>query len=73
MLCLAINFRAFSEMRSESNEHQLLNTEIENLTNGNLALEEEIESLKTDSRMIEREARKIGMSHPNEKILVPMN
>jgi cell division protein FtsB len=72
MLCLAINFRAFSEMRTQSAQHQQLNTEIETLTNGNLVLQEEIQDLKSDSRTIEREARKIGMSRPNEKILVPM-
>ncbi len=73
MLCLAINFRAFSEVRTESAEYQQLNTEIENLTNGNLLLQEEIQNLKHDPRTIEREARTIGMSRPNEKILVPTN
>ncbi len=73
MLCLAINFRAFSEMRTRSAEHQQLNTQIENLTSGNLVLQEEIQNLKSDPRTIEREARKIGMSRPNEKILVPMH
>lgn len=72
MLCLAINFRAFSEVRGQTAEHNQLNTQIENLTNGNLVLQEEIQNLKHDSRTIEREARKIGMSHPNEKILVPI-
>jgi cell division protein FtsB len=72
MLCLAINFRAFSDMRSESAEYQQLKAEIETLTNGNLVLQEEIQNLKHDPRTIEREARKIGMSRPNEKILVPI-
>ncbi len=72
MLCLAINFRAFSDLRSETAEHTQLNSEIETLTTGNLVLQEEIKNLKSDSRTIEREARKIGMSRPNEKILVPM-
>ncbi len=73
MMCLAINFRAFSEMRTEAAQHSQLNAEIENLTDGNLVLQEEIQNLIHDPRTIEREARKIGMSRPNEKILVPMN
>lgn len=72
MLCLAINFRAFSDLRSQIAEHQQLNSEIETLTNGNLVLQEEIQNLKHDPRTIEREARKMGMSRPNEKILVPI-
>lgn len=72
MLCLAINFRAFSEMRGQSAEHTQLNSEIEKLTTENLVLQQEIRNLKTDPRTIEREARKIGMSRPNEKILVPI-
>jgi cell division protein FtsB len=73
MLCLAVNFRAFSELREEVNQHIQLNAEIEKLSLENLAFEEEIQNLKSDSRTIEREARKIGMSRPNEKVLVPMN
>ena len=72
MLCLAVNFRAFSDLRGESAEYQQLNSEIEALTTGNLVLQEEIQNLKTDPQTIEREARKIGMSRPNEKILVPI-
>jgi cell division protein FtsB len=73
MLCLTINFRAFSEMRQEMSQNETLTSQTEILTTENLALQEEIHSLKSDSRAIEREARKIGMSRPNEKILVPTN
>jgi cell division protein FtsB len=38
---------------------------IEQLNNENLAIQEEIHSLKTDARIIEREARRIGMNRPN--------
>lgn len=72
LLCLAINFRAFSDMRRQSIEYTSLNTEIDKLTTENLVLQEEIRNLKHDPRTIEREARKIGMSRPNEKILVPI-
>jgi len=70
MLCLAINFRAFSEVRKQTAEYSELNTEIEKLTTNNLVLQEEIQDLKNDDRTIAREARKIGMSRSNEKVLV---
>lgn len=72
MLCMAINLRAYSEMSRETTQFQQLNKEIEQLSNENLLIQEEIHSLKSDPRSIEREARKIGMSRPNEKILVPV-
>lgn len=73
MLCLAINLRAYSELSAEAKQNERLNIELESLTNENLAIQEEVHNLKIDSRTIEREARKIGMSRPNEKILVPIN
>lgn len=73
MLCLAVNFRAFSEMTAEAEQNNQLNTDVEKLSVENLALQEEIHNLKNDSQTIEREARKIGMSRPNEKISVPAN
>lgn len=73
MLCLAVNFRAFSEMRAEAEQNNQLNTDVEKLSGENLALQEEIHNLKNDNPTIEREARKMGMSRPNEKILVPTN
>lgn len=73
MLCMAINLRAYSEMNEEASQHTQLNTAIEKLSSENLALQEEIHNLKNDSLTVEREARKIGMSRPNEKVLVPAN
>lgn len=73
MLCLTINLRAFSELTQETTQFQQLSAEIEQLNNENLAIQEEIHSLKSDARAIEREARKIGMSRSNEKILAPFN
>ena len=73
MICLAVNFRAVSEMNAEANQNSQLSTDVEKLSVENLALQEEIHNLKNDSETIEREARKIGMSRPNEKILVPAN
>ena len=73
MLCLAVNFRAFSEMNAEAQQNNQLSTDVEKLSGENLSLQEEIHNLKNDSRTIEREARKIGLSRPNEKISVPAN
>lgn len=73
MLCLTINYRAFSEMSREMEEHQELSSQLQNLTTENIALQDEIHDLKNDARSIEREARKMGMSRPNEKIVVPAN
>lgn len=73
MLCMTINLRAFSELNTEIQENQQLSTEVDQLTNRNLVLQEEIHNLKNDPKVIEREARKLGMGRPNEKIFVPAN
>ena len=73
MLCMAINLRAFSEMSQEFEQNERLNLAVEQLTNENLGLQTEVHSLKNDSHTVEREARKIGMSRPNEKVLVLVN
>jgi len=73
MLCLAINIRAFSEMSAEIEQNERLNLSMEQLTNENFGLQSEVHNLKTDSLTLEREARRIGMSRPNEKVLVPVN
>lgn len=73
MLCLTVNFRAVSELNTEIEQNQKLNLEVDQLTNQNLAIQEEIHNIKTDPKMIEREARKLGMGRPDEKILVPAN
>lgn len=64
MLCLTVNYRAFSELRQESQQNEILNLEVENLTKENLSLQEEIHYLKSDSEAIEREARKLGLAPP---------
>ena len=61
MLILSINFRAFSEMRAEVNQHGQLSTKIQSLMDENLALQDEIHSLKTDPRVIQREAKRVGI------------
>ena len=73
MLCLTINFRAFSELTSEMEQNQKLNIEVEQITNQNLVIQEEIHNLKNDPKVIEREARKLNMGRPDEKVFVPTN
>jgi cell division protein FtsB len=73
MLCMAINLRAFSEMNAELQQNERLSLAVEQLSDENIGLQTEVHSLKSDSRTVEREARKIGMSRPNEKVLVPVN
>ncbi len=73
MLCMAINLRAYSEMSAEAEQNQRLSVQLESLTNENLAIQEEVHNLKIDSSFVEREARKIGLSRPNEKVPVPAN
>jgi cell division protein FtsB len=67
MLCLTINYRAYTEMSREIDEHRSLSTQIDNLTSENLALQEDIHNLKSDSQSIEREARRMGLRRSNDK------
>ena len=61
MLIVSINFHAFSDMREEADQHGRLSAQIQNLQDENLALQEEIHTLKSDPRVIEREAKRIGI------------
>lgn len=73
MLALVINFRAYSTMNREATQHDSLNQQIENLRGENLALQDDLLNIKSDSRTIEREARKIGLVRPDEKVPLPAN
>ena len=73
MMAVAVNLRAYADMKSQDEQRDSLLGEFEKISEENLALEAEIKNLKSDPATIEREARKIGMSRPNEKILVPTN
>lgn len=64
MLCLAINLRAYSEMSEETAQFEQLNSDIDRLNNENLLIQQDINSLKTDERVIEREAQKHGLIRP---------
>jgi len=71
VLCLTVNFRAFTELNHEVDEHESLNQEIEKLTSENLNLQEEIYYLQNDSSVIEREAKKFGFQRKEKKVPVP--
>jgi cell division protein FtsB len=73
MLAVSINFRAFSETRQEATENTKLASQIEDLMDENLALQEEIHSLKSDPNAIAREARRIGIDLKVQKVSVPSN
>ncbi len=49
-------------MRSEVEQNTKLSDEIQNLIDENLVLQEEIHLLKTDPKVIKREAEKIGVT-----------
>lgn len=61
MLCLAINLRAYSEMKAEAEQNIRLSSEVEKMSVENLQLQEEIHNLKNDSETVEREARRMGL------------
>lgn len=67
MLIISINYRAFSEMREEINQHERLSAQIQNLMDENLALQEEIHTLKSDPSAIGREAKRIGIDVKNSQ------
>jgi cell division protein FtsL len=71
VLCFTINFRAFTELNREVEQHETLNQEIEKLTSENLNLQEEIYYLHNDSSTIEREAKKFGFQRKEKKVSVP--
>lgn len=75
MLCLTINYRAFSEFGIESTENKSLEQRIESVTTNNLSLQEQIHYLKNDPDTVAREARKFGLRRPRnqEKVSVPAN
>jgi cell division protein FtsL len=70
MLCLTINYSAFSELNAESSENQKLEQQINNITTDNLALQEQIHYLKNDPQTVEREVKKFGLKRPNQKVPV---
>ncbi len=73
MLGLTINYRAYTTMSGEIRENDQLSTQIQSLTDENLQLQDEIHNLKTDPKVIEREAKRLGMALAPKKVSVPGN
>jgi predicted nucleic acid-binding Zn-ribbon protein len=73
LVCVTINFRAFTERNREIEQNESLNSEIEKITSDNLDLQEEIYYLQNDSSTIEREAKKFGFQRKDKekKVSVP--
>jgi cell division protein FtsB len=61
MLLVSINYRAFTEMRTEATQNVHLQTRVQSLMDENLQLQEEIHTLRTDPTRIQTEARRLGM------------
>ena len=68
MLVLSVNYRAFSELRRETQPFDELNSKVQQATTENLSMQEEIYYLKSDPQTIEREARKYGLARPKEQV-----
>ncbi len=60
-------------MSGEIRENDQLSTQIQSLTDENLQLQDEIHNLKTDPKVIEREAKRLGMALAPKKVSVPGN
>ena len=73
MLGVSINYRAWTEVIEEAVQNTQLASQIQNLMDENLALQEEIHTLKTDPNAILQQARKIGIGLRPEKVSVPAN
>lgn len=73
MLCVTINYRAFSQFGREAAENELLEQRIQSITTNNLALQEQIHYLKNDPDTVAREVRKFGLRRPKEKVSVQTN
>jgi hypothetical protein len=73
MLCLTINYRAFSELSGETVENENLEKRIQSVTEENLGLQEQIHYLRNDPATVEREAGKFGYRRPKQKVPVQTN
>lgn len=71
MICLTVNYRAYTEFSREASENETLKQSVQAITTENLSLQEEIQSLKGDKKTVEREAKKFGYESSKDKIPVP--
>ncbi|MCC6825412.1 MAG: hypothetical protein IT172_06675 [Acidobacteria bacterium] len=73
MLGLTINYKAYSRMRRELTENDQLSQRLEALKDENLQLQDEIHELRTNPKVIERQAAKLGIDLGIRKVPVPAN
>jgi hypothetical protein len=71
MLGLSINYRSFTLMNGEIRENEQLTIRIQSIADENLQLQEEIHNLKSDVRVVRREAERLGIT-PRDKVSVPV-
>ncbi len=72
MLTVSINYRALTDARDEADKNERLGVQLQSLKDENLALQDEIHTLRTDPRVIEREAKRIGIALEHDtKVPVP--
>lgn len=70
MVCVTVNYRAYSELRNEQVQFETLGQQVDAVTTENLSLQEEIHYLKNDPEMIRREAQKFGFVPRGQKVPV---
>lgn len=70
MVCVTVNYRAYSELKNEKQQFETLGQQVEAVTSENLSLQEEIHYLKNDPDMIRREAQKFGFVPREKKVSV---
>lgn len=71
-LCVTVTMRTHAEMRTASQQYELINTDVERLRSTNAQLQTEVQRLRSDPRAIEAAARaRLNMVRANE-IIVPV-
>jgi cell division protein FtsB len=60
LICLSINLRSYSEMRSAMDKNSRLGSEIQNLLDETVSLQEEIHALRSNPKVVSREVEKLG-------------
>jgi len=72
MLTVSINYRALTDARDEADKNERLGVQLQSLKDENLALQEEIHTLRTDARVIEREAKLMRSSRTERHTTCPL-
>lgn len=62
MLGVTINYSSYSRMSQEVTENDQLSNRLQALMDENLQLQDEIHDLKTNPEVIEREAKRLGIT-----------